>query len=232
MRMTSIFAGAEAATSEAPSRRSLLLSGGATLATIGLSAPPVLIAARLMPTPAQTEGPYYPQALPQDTDADLLRFAGAAGPPEGAPTLVSGRVLDTGGRPIAGARVEIWQCDAHGRYHHVARESGPRPPDPNFQGFGRVMTDAEGRYAFQTIRPVPYPGRTPHIHYNVVAPDRRRLITQLYVEGEAGNATDFALQGVRNAQARAMLIRPFRPAPEAGLGPRGLSATFDIVLAG
>jgi len=231
--------GAGTTTHKAPSRRSLLISGGTALTTLGISAASSFVAApaiaqgrRLTPTPAQTEGPYYPQSLPQDTDADLLHFSGAAGPPQGTPALVSGRVLDTMGRPIVGARVEIWQCDAQGRYHHVARESGPRPPDPNFQGFGRMNTDAEGRYVFRTIRPVPYPGRTPHIHYNVVAPDRRRLITQLYVEGESGNQTDFALQGVRNAEARAALIRPFRPAPDVGLGPRGLSATFDIVISG
>jgi protocatechuate 3,4-dioxygenase beta subunit len=193
---------------------------------------PAIAQGRLLATPAQTEGPFYPSEFPEDADADLLRFAGGNGPPNGTPALVSGRVLDTSGRPIPGARVEIWQCDAHGRYHHVRRERGPRPPDPNFQGFGRIVADADGRYEFRTIKPVPYPGRTPHIHYSVTAPDlRRRLTTQLYVAGEPANEDDNLLQDVRNAEARASIIRPFLPAAaDAGLGPAAVAAMFDIVL--
>ncbi len=111
--------------SDAPTRRALL-ADAAVLSTLALAGAPSLIAApaiaqgrRLIPTPPQTEGPYYPQTMPEDADADLLRF-GARAAPEGTPALVSGRVLDCFGRPIAGAHVEIWQCDAHGRYHHVA----------------------------------------------------------------------------------------------------------------
>ncbi len=138
-------------------------------------------------------------------------------------------MLDCFGRPIPGAHVEIWQCDAHGRYHHVARESGPRPPDSSFQGFGRVVTGADGRYAFRTIRPAPYPGRAPHIHYSVATRDRR-LVTQLYAEGEPANEDDRILQGIRDPEARASVVRPFRPASEAGLGPHGLAAIFDVVV--
>ncbi len=220
------------------SRRGLLANAASVAAVLagatscGFPAPAIAQGRRLAPTPAQTEGPFYPHEFPEDADADLLRFAGGDGAAaQGTPALVSGRVLDTSGRPIPGARVEIWQCDAHGRYHHVRRERGPRPPDPNFQGFGRIVADADGRYEFRTIRPVPYPGRTPHIHYGVAAPDRRRrLITQLYVAGEPENEDDQILQGVRDAEARASIVRPFLPAPEAGLGPGGVAATFDVVL--
>ena len=220
------------------SRRGLLVDTASVAAVLagatscGFPAP-AIAQGRLLATPAQTEGPFYPSEFPEDADADLLRFAGRDVPAEGTPALVSGRVLDTLGRPIPGARVEIWQCDAHGRYHHVRRERGPVPPDPNFQGFGRIVADADGRYEFRTIRPVPYPGRTPHIHYSVTAPDlRRRLTTQLYVAGEPANERDGVLQGVRSAEARASIVRPFLPAPDAGgLGPAAVAATFDVVLA-
>lgn len=220
-------------------RRDLLRSGlglalASTLPTIMVSFPTPAIGQgrRLVPTPEQTEGPYYPTELPADVDADLLRFAAAGGArPQGTPALVSGRVLDSRGQPIAGARVEIWQCDAHGRYHHVVLEPGPRSPDRAFQGFGRMVTDEQGRYAFRTIRPAPYPGRAPHIHYNVVAPGRRRLVTQLYAEGEPANARDRILQGIRDADARASVVRRFSSAPRAGLGPGAVAATFDVVLA-
>lgn len=220
------------------SRRVLLADAaslGLALAGVtacGFPAPAIAQGRRLVPTPAQTEGPFYPREFPEDADSDLLRFAGGDGSaPDGTPALVAGRVLDTTGRPIPGARVEIWQCDARGRYHHVRRERGPRPLDPNFQGFGRIVADEDGRYAFRTIRPVPYPGRTPHIHYSVTAPDlRRQLTTQLYVAGEPSNDRDGVLQDVRDAEARASLIRPFLPSADAGLGPAGLAATFDVVL--
>src|SRR5207244_7389706 len=86
----------------------------------------------------------------------------------------------------SGARVEIWQCDADGRYHNVRDGGGERSRDDNFQGFGRTITDESGGYRFVTIRPVPYPGRTPHIHFAVIMPGQRRFVTQMYVEGEPG----------------------------------------------
>jgi protocatechuate 3,4-dioxygenase, beta subunit len=183
-------------------------------------------AAELPPTPAQTAGPFYPQWFPADTDNDLVHVAGRSGTAKGTVTLVSGRVLDQGGGPVAGARVEIWQCDATGRYHYVRDDRAGPPPDENFQGYGQTVTDAAGGYHFLTIRPVPYPGRTPHIHFAVSAPGFPRLITQMYVAGEPQNERDGVLMSVRNPAARSRLIVPLRPADEPG----ALAGTFDIVL--
>ncbi len=211
-----------------PRRRVLAASiaGAATLSLHGLRA---LAAAALAPTPAQTEGPFYPLNYPADSDNDLVHVTGHGEPAKGTVTQVAGRILDRSGRPMAGARVEIWQCDGNGRYHNVRDGGGERPRDDNFQGFGRTVTDEGGGYHFVTIRPVPYPGRTSHIHFAVTAPGQRRFITQMYVAGEPGNERDSVLLGVRDPAARARLIVPLRPMPE--LGREALAAEFDIVLA-
>src|SRR5690349_394339 len=117
------------------------------------------------PTPPLTEGPFYPRTLPGDRDGDLTRVAGHAAVAAGTVLDVSGRIVDRSGQPHAGAIVEVWQCDAYGQYHHVGEPDGSG--DANFQGYGAVVADADGRYSFRTIRPVPYPGRTPHIHFTV-----------------------------------------------------------------
>ena len=129
-------------------------------------------------------------------DADLVRVTGADAQALGVVTHVTGRVLDARGRPLPGHLVEIWQCDAHGRYlaEHGSSWSGwfrtREAPDPGFQGYGRTLTDAGGGYRFRTIRPVPYPGRTPHIHFKVRCDGRELLTTQMYVAGEPGNERD------------------------------------------
>ncbi|HSV35569.1 MAG TPA: intradiol ring-cleavage dioxygenase, partial [Ramlibacter sp.] len=140
----------------------------------GLRAQP---AATRRPTPSQTEGPFYPVSLPKDSDFDLLRN-GAQTYARGQPAWVEGSVTDLQGRPVAGARVEIWQCDEAGHYHHPGDRG---TADPAFQGFGQVTVGADGRYRFRTIRPAPYSGRTPHIHVKVRLGSRELLTTQLYV---------------------------------------------------
>jgi protocatechuate 3,4-dioxygenase beta subunit len=170
-------------------------------------------------TPAQTEGPFYPVALPQDADADLLRN-GNLTYAQGQPAWVEGVVTDLQGKPLAGAQVEIWQCDHAGRYHHPG--DGGRA-DANFQGFGRVTVGADGRYRFRTIKPVPYSGRTPHIHVKVKLARRELLTTQLYVEGDPNNERDFLW---RNLGAdRSLVTVPFRG------GSEGLQASFPIAVA-
>jgi protocatechuate 3,4-dioxygenase beta subunit len=132
------------------------------------------------------------------------------------------------GKPIAGARVEIWQCDANGRYIHSA-DRGSRPRDSAFQGFGRTVSGPDGSYRFRTIRPVPYPGRTPHIHFAVTAPGRGELVTQMYVAGEAQNERDGLYAGLRDPRQRAALTVRLEPA--SGIEAGALAGSFDIVLA-
>ncbi|HEX2885730.1 protocatechuate 3,4-dioxygenase, partial [Vineibacter terrae] len=175
-------------------RRRLLRAGAG--ATTLLAAPALVRAQALMPTPSQTEGPFYPVALPPDADNDLVSVRGAGAPARGVVTHITGRVRDTAGRPIVGARVEIWQCDAQGLYDHP-RQSDLGRRDQGFQGFGQTMAAADGTYRFRTIQPVAYSGRTPHIHFRIVAPDGRRLTTQMYVAGEAGNERDGVFRAIR-----------------------------------
>ena len=165
-------------------RRRIVLALGA--AAVGPLAPTPALADTHALTPRMTEGPFYPRSFPKDSDGDLTRLAGRGDVAQGDILDVTGRVLDRTGKPRAGHRVEIWQCDATGQYHHVGQGEG----DPAFQGFGAVTTDAEGRYAFRTIKPVPYPGRTPHIHFAVLEGGKRRLVSQMFIEGEPGNARD------------------------------------------
>lgn len=171
-------------------------------------------------TPSQTEGPFYPVALPRDSDPDLLRN-GALVYPEGQPAWVEGQVSDLAGQPVAGARVEIWQCDHAGHYHHPG--DGDRA-DRRFQGFGSITVAADGRYRFRTLKPVAYAGRTPHIHVKVKLGQRELLTTQLYVAGEAGNPRDFLWRRLDEAD-RAALTVAFVP------GSDGLRANFPLTVA-
>lgn len=147
-------------------------------------------------TPRMTEGPFYPEAFPAEPRATLVRGPLMGNPPALA---LTGRVVDRFGKPLEGARVEIWQCDGLGRYTH-SRDGTPDDRDANFAGFGWVRTDAAGQYAFSTIRPVPYSGRTPHIHFAVRAAGIAPLITQMFVEGEAQNRGDFLYANLTAAQ--------------------------------
>jgi protocatechuate 3,4-dioxygenase beta subunit len=185
-------------------------------------------AARLPSTPQQTAGPFYPLSIPADSDSDLVQIAGHDGVAKGSITYVSGRVSDPDGRALRGARVEIWQCDTNGRYHYVRDDRAGAPLDDNFQGYGQTTTNAEGGYQFRTIRPVPYPGRTPHIHFAVSAPGLPRFTTQMYIAGEPLNERDGVLVAVRDPAARARLVVPLRLAPE--IEANALAGTFDIVI--
>jgi protocatechuate 3,4-dioxygenase beta subunit len=208
-----------------PSRRRLL--GTAAAAPVLIAAPALVRATVLVPTPAQTEGPFYPVAIPADADSDLVAVRGAPGQARGVIVHLGGRVLDVSGRPVAGAQVEIWQCDAQGLYDHPG-QSGLARRDTSFQGFGRSIATAEGGYRFRTIRPVAYVGRTPHIHFRVIAPGGRRLTTQMYVAGEPGNERDFVLRSIRDERQRRQILVVLSPA--SGQEPGALAGTFDIVL--
>ncbi len=182
-------------------------------------------AAAAVPTPPQTAGPFYPPPAdrPGDTDWDLVKVAGRVREAGGEVMHLSGRVRDRDGRALPGVLVEIWQCDANGRYLHQGdRQQAPR--DPHFQGYGAIRTDAEGRYRFRTIRPVPYPGRTPHIHARLVRPDGSELITQIYLAGHPRNQRDFLFRRLGKAAQAAASIDPARR--EDG----DLEAGFDFVI--
>ncbi|NOT40161.1 MAG: intradiol ring-cleavage dioxygenase [Alphaproteobacteria bacterium] len=196
------------------SRRSLIVGSSALLAR------PALAAGR---TPRQTEGPFYPVDWSGDIDSDLVRVQGVAADALGQVAQVMGRVLDARGNPVGDAIVEIWQCDAHGRYRHpgdVSLFGSAR--DQRFQGRGRAAVASDGSYRFRTIRPVAYSGRAPHIHFRVKRGGREVLTTQLYVAGDPLNERD----GIYRREAnRAALTAAFLPGEQGAL-----AATFDIRL--
>lgn len=206
------------------SRRRLLQAAAAGLTLLV----PGSATSAAVPTAAQPRGPFYPDQLPLDKDSNLVRIEGGEGIAAGEITDLQGEVLDPNGRPVAGALVEIWQCDANGRYIHRLDDRRV-PRDPNFQGYGRFETRADGRYGFRTIKPVPYPGRAPHIHVAVRVPGGRPLVTQLYVRGAPENQWDWLLNGISDDAARERLIVRFEPSND----PRTarLRARFDIVVA-
>jgi protocatechuate 3,4-dioxygenase beta subunit len=165
--------------------------------------------AALTPTPRSTEGPFYPTEIPADHDNDLVRVEPAVRDAGGEILHLRGRVTDPSERPVAGAVVEIWQCDANGIYNHP-RQGGLSRRDAAFQGFGRAATDSDGRFTFRTILPVPYTGRTPHIHAKVFRGGAEVLTTQFYRAGFAQNEDDFLFSPLTAAeQDRAsMVVKP------------------------
>jgi protocatechuate 3,4-dioxygenase beta subunit len=156
---------------------------------------------QLPATPADAEGPFYPVEIPEDSDNDLLRVMGRDAVAGGLLTYLHGRVMDREGQRIDGARVEIWQCDHAGVYHHPG-DAGT--PDDNFQGFGAMVTNRQGEYHFRTLRPVPYTGRTPHVHYRVTG------ATTTGTQRPPGPASGHS--GIQNGSAGASVMSRFSPA--------------------
>ena len=188
-----------------------------------------VLATSLAATPAQTEGPFYPTALPADTDNDLVQVRGASARAMGIVLHLQGRVLDGSERGLAGATVEIWQSDAQGIYDHP-RQRGRERRDSAFQGFGRMTVDAEGRYSFRTLVPVAYPGRAPHIHFKVATADGRRLTSQFYLAGDPLNAGDFIFRdATRDPRQRERV--EMRLAPADGVEAGAFATVMDIVIA-
>src|SRR6266404_494998 len=187
---------------------------------------PGAFAEELLRTPPQTEGPFYPDKLPLDTDNDLIIVNDGLTPAVGEVTHLSGRILDAKGDPIRDALVEIWQVDGQGVYLNTHDTHTAR--DRNFQGFGRFLTGSRGEYYFRTIKPVPYPGRTPHIHYKVKRNGKELLTTQCYIKGYPGNEKDGIWRGLRDEKSRAAVSVDFAPVNGSRIGE--LAARFDIVL--
>jgi protocatechuate 3,4-dioxygenase beta subunit len=205
-----------------PSRRSFIRNA-ACIAS--LSAMPGYLAADLAKTPRTTEGPFYPDKLPLDTDNDLLIITDSIDSAVGTISHVTGRVLGVDGAPLRNCLVEIWQCDNQGAYLHSGTSNAEKR-DRHFQGYGRFLTDTEGRYYFRTIKPVPYPGRTPHIHFAVSRGRERLLTTQLFVKDDPGNARDGIYQAM--GDRKDAVTADFAPMKNSKIGE--LMAGFEIIV--
>ncbi|MBA3254831.1 MAG: intradiol ring-cleavage dioxygenase [Burkholderiaceae bacterium] len=211
-------------------RRHFLAGAAGTLLT------PLAVAqtasAALRVSPSQTLGPFYPRNAserPAETDADLLRVEGDRVLTKGLPIYLTGRVLDRRGQPLTNIAVEIWQCDANAVYHHPAG-GAETERDPNFQGYGVARTDTAGAFHFRTIKPIAYPGRTPHIHVRVQAPGASAFATQLYLADDPGNRRDFLFSRMSADEQAALTLR-FEPTTAAGAAHALARATQQIARA-
>jgi protocatechuate 3,4-dioxygenase beta subunit len=208
-----------------PNRRFFLGALGASLVTA-----PALFAEQLFRTPELTEGPFYPDKIPLDTDNDLIIVGKNTTPALGVVTHLTGKVFDVNGAPVKNALVEIWQCDANAVYLNT-RDSGPKAKqqDQNFQGFGRCETTDKGEYRFRTIKPVPYPGRPAgHIHFKVKKGNRELITSQIFVRGAAGNARDGVFGSAGDLIDRELVTTDFKPVKDSKIGE--LQAYFEIVI--
>jgi protocatechuate 3,4-dioxygenase beta subunit len=191
-------------------RRKLLAAAGLALPGIAWSSNAVL--------PAMTDGPFYPPKrwrADGDWDADLTR-RGTQPPARGEHLALDLQVVDTRGQVIDDAEVEIWQCDALAAYRHPSVRADPATHDSGFQGFGAGRSGRDGSLRFRTIRPVAYPGRTPHIHVKLRHPAFGELTSQLFVAGEPGNARDFLWRRL-TVDGQASLAMVLTPAEGDGL---------------
>jgi protocatechuate 3,4-dioxygenase, beta subunit len=186
-------------------------------------------------TLSELTGPVYGRGKAKAEEADLTRQH--KGEPLGERIIVTGRILDENGTPVANSLVEIWQANAAGRYIHIV-DQHPAPLDPNFTGAGRCVTDGEGRYRFITIKPGAYPWRNhhnawrpAHIHFSMFGPSFvSRLVTQMYFPGDPLLALDPIYNSIPDERARMRMISSFdidTTEPEWALGYR-----FDVVLRG
>jgi protocatechuate 3,4-dioxygenase beta subunit len=200
--------------------------------TAGMTAfaAPGVFAQQLKETAPTTEGPFYPDKMPLDTDNDLLILNDAITPAVGEITHLTGRVVTSSGQPLRNAFVEIWQVDSTGSYVHTGGRQA-KGYDRNFQGYGRFLTDARGQYYFRTIKPIEYTligiFRTAHIHLAVSQAGRRLFTTQILVKGHPANARDGIMQRMDRAALDTILV-DFRPLGGSKL--KELAANFDVVL--
>lgn len=206
-------------------QRRKLIRGSALMAAMMTT--PGLLAEELVRTAGMTEGPFYPDKLPLDTDNDLLLINDSITPGVGQITHLSGKILSPLGRPIRNAFVEIWQCDNNGAYLHAGSGNADKR-DSNFQGYGRFLTDSKGNYYFRTIKPVPYPGRTPHIHIAVSLNGHRVFTSQILIKGSPFNQKDGIWRNIKDPAARDSVLAAFNPIKDSPLNE--LEAEFNVVL--
>jgi protocatechuate 3,4-dioxygenase beta subunit len=202
---------------------------GATLGAAALAAPGAF--AEALATAVTGDGPYYPDRLPLDTDNDLLVLNDGLTPAVGEIAHFSGRLFAENGAPVRNAFIEIWQADVNGSYIHTQGRNDGKI-DANFQGYGRFLTDAEGRYYFRTIKPVPYTlqgqFRAPHIHVAVSKAGKRIMATQALVKGHEANERDLIAQRIKDPKLLETLMVEYKPLSGSKLGE--LTANFDIHL--
>jgi len=183
-------------------------------------------------TPEVGMGPFYPMMKPLDKDADLTRVKGQKGVAAGALVHVAGRVLDAKGKPVAGAKIEIWQANTYGRYAHPS-DPNTAQLDPNFQGYAVLKTDDEGRYRFKTIKPGAYPVsptqmRPPHIHLDVEG-KANRLVSQMFFPDEPLNDKDSVFLGLtEQSEKLAVLAKKMPPTKE--IEKDAVLLNWDVVL--
>jgi len=201
-----------------------LVVGAAAVAGVSAARAQTLTA-----TSAQDLGPFYPMLRPADHDADLTRVKGRKGIAAGQPIQVIGRIVDLHGNPIRNAEVELWQCNAAGRYDHPGDRGNPAALDPNFQGFARLATNRDGEFRFRSIKPkdydTPIGRRTPHIHFDIRG-HSERLVTQMYFPGEPLNDSDFLL---KNAAPKQSVIA--EAIDRLSADPQALAFRWNVVLA-
>jgi protocatechuate 3,4-dioxygenase, beta subunit len=205
------------------SRRHLVV-GAAAIAGVSAAR-----AQKLVATSAQDLGPFYPIVRPTDHDADLTRLKGRGGTAMGQPIHVIGQIFDQQGNPVSNAQVDLWQCNAVGRYDHPGDRANPAALDPNFQGFARLTTDRDGQFKFRSVKPkdydTPIGRRTPHIHFSIDG-HSERLVTQMYFPNEPLNEVDFLLKNADPKQSViAEAIDPLSADPQA------LAFRWTVVLA-
>lgn len=200
--------------------RSLLLTTGGVITSS-------VYAEALVLTPRATEGPYYPDHLPLDQDNDLVQIQGKDAHALGTVTEFGGRLLNVDGKPISDAVIELWQADNNGSYIHSRGVQRGKERDPNFQGFGKIVTNAKGEYRFRTIKPGLYTGRTIHWHIAVKQGDKRMLTTQLYIAGVPQNERDGVLRSMGTPEQQLSVIREFAPKSAENAD---LVGTWDIVI--
>lgn len=200
-------------------RRTLALLGASALTACAAEVDPGDETA-LAATPREIEGPFFPENTRVESDVDLTRLTGRGERAAGQVIEVRGRVLGPNGQPIAGARVQLWQANAAGRYAHSADAGNPAPLDPNFQGYAVTKSDADGAFRFTTVKPGGYlvarQSRTPHLHWKIAA-NGRELTTQSYFPEETANNTDFLIRAMQS-DPRLLIARAGTSSAEGALG--------------
>jgi len=167
-------------------------------------------------------GPFYPIHRPLDEDQDLTRTKGVAGRAQGRLLDLHGRVIDSTGKPVIKAQIELWQANTFGRYAHISDPNTTAPLDPAFQGFSKQRSDRDGRFRVLTVIPGPYPFmdgdtqrvRTPHIHFDICG-THDRLVTQVYFDDQPLNQTDLLYQALSPSERETVTLH-LRPGTVEG----------------